>query len=64
MTHGLLFSKAFERLLNKQITNYIEPCLSLILFSFRKGNNSQNALVRVLEKWKTCLDNEKTLEQS
>ena len=49
-------SKVFERLLNKQITNYIEPCLSSILCSFHKGYNAQHALVRVLEKWKSSLD--------
>ena len=50
-------SNVFERLINKQITNYIEPCLSSILCSFRKGYNAQHALVRVLEKWKSSLDN-------
>ena len=50
-------SKVFERLMNKQITNYIESCLSSILCGFRKGYNAQRALVRVLEKWKSSLDN-------
>ena len=50
-------SKVFERLFNKQITNYIELCLSSILCSFSKGYNTQHALVRVLEKWKSSLNN-------
>ena len=50
-------SKVFERLMNKQITNYIEPCLSSILCGFRKGYNAQHSLVRILEKWKSSLDN-------
>ena len=29
--------KVFERLMNKQITNCIEPCLSSVLCGFRKG---------------------------
>ena len=52
-----IVSKVFERLMNKQITNYIEPCLSSILCGFRKGYNAQHSLVRILEKWKSSLDN-------
>ena len=50
-------SKIFERLMNKPITNYVEPCVSSILCGFRKGYNAQYAIVRVLEKWKSSLDN-------
>ena len=43
-------NKVFKRLMNKQTTYYMEPCLSSILCGFRKGYNAQHALVRVLEK--------------
>ena len=33
------------------------PYLSSLLCGFRKGYNAQHALVRMLEKWKTSLDN-------
>ena len=44
--------RVFERLVDKQITNYIEPYLSALLCDFRKGFNAQHALVRILENWK------------
>ena len=50
-------SKVFERLLDKQIIDYMTPYLSSLLCGFRKGYNAQHALVRMLEKWKTSLDN-------
>ena len=50
-------SKVFERLLDKQIIDYMGPYLSSLLCGFRKGYNAQHALVRMLEKWKTSLDN-------
>ena len=33
------------------------PYLSSLLCGFRKGYNAQHALIRMLEKWKTSLDN-------
>ena len=52
-------SKIFERIMNRQIIKYITPFLSIlsILCGFRKGFNTQHALIRMLEKWKVSLDN-------
>ena len=50
-------SKVFERLLDKQIIDFMSPYLSSLLCGFRKGYNTQHALVQMLEKWKTSLDN-------
>ena len=50
-------SKVFERLLDKQIIDYMGPYLSSLLCGFRKGYNALHALLRMLEKWKTSLDN-------
>ena len=50
-------SKVFERLLDKQIIDYMGPYLSSVLCGFRKGYSAQHALVRMLEKWKTSLGN-------
>ena len=50
-------SKVFERLLDKQIIDYMGPYLSSLLCGFYKRYNAQHALVRMLEKWKTTLDN-------
>ena len=49
-------SKVFERLLVKQVEAHIEQYLSTLLCGFRKGYNTQQALVRFLEKIKLCID--------
>ena len=49
-------SKVFERLLVKQVEAHIEQYLSTLLCGFRKGYNTQQALVRFLEKTKLCID--------
>ena len=50
-------SKFFERLMQKQVNNFIERYLSLYLCGYRKGYNSQYALLAMIEKWKMSLDN-------
>ena len=42
--------------MQKQITEYIEKFLSPYLCGYRKGFNTQYALVAMIEKWKKCLD--------
>ena len=49
-------SKFFERLMQKQVNNFIERYLSLYLCGYRKGYNSQYALLAMIEKWKMSLD--------
>ena len=49
-------SKVFERLLVNQVEAHIEQYLSTLLCGFRKGYNTQQALVRFLEKTKLCID--------
>ena len=50
-------SKLFERLMQKQMVAYIDKFLSPFLCGYRKGFNSQYALLVMIEKWKECLDN-------
>ena len=50
-------SKVVERIIDRQIVQYITPFLSILLCGFRKGFNTQHALIRMLEKWKVSLDN-------
>ena len=52
-----VISKLFERLMQKQMIAYIEKFLSPYLCGYRKGFNSQYALLAMIEKWKECLDN-------
>ena len=49
-------SKIFERIMQKQIAEYIEYFLSQFLCGYRKGYNTQIALMGLIEKWKKALD--------
>ena len=49
-------SKVYEKLLQKQINNYVENILSPYLCSYMKGYSTQNALICLIEKWKKVLD--------
>ena len=51
-----VISKLFERLMQTQMISYIEKFLSPYLCGYRKGFNSQYALLAMIEKWKKCLD--------
>jgi len=55
------FAIIFERLLFKQINDFIESKFSPLLCGFRKGHNTQQALMRLLEDWRTQLDNKKVI---
>ena len=49
-------SKIYKKLMQKQINNYITNYLSPYLCGCRKGYNTQQALVSLIEKWKKILD--------
>ena len=51
------FSKVIERILKNQIVNYIENFLSPYVSAYRKNYSSHHVLIRLLEEWKTGLDN-------
>ena len=50
-------SKVFERIMLKQINKYMDNKLSPILGGYKKDYNCQHSLLRLIEKWKICLDN-------
>ena len=50
-------SKIFERIMQKQVNEFVEIFLSPFLCGYRKGFNSQYAVLVMIEKWKTSLDN-------
>ena len=50
-------SKIFERIIQKQFSNYVDEFLSPYLCGYRKGFNTQYALLSLIEKWKKELDN-------
>ena len=49
-------SKVFERLMQKQVNDFIGKFLSPFLCGYRKGYNCQYALLAMIEKWKLSLD--------
>ena len=46
-----------KKLMQRQINNYITNLLSPYLCGFRRGYNTQQVLVSLIEKWKKILDN-------
>ena len=49
-------SKLFEKIMQKQVNGFITNCLSPCLCGHRKGYNTQQALLALIEKWKKNLD--------
>ena len=49
-------SKIFERIMHDQISRFMHDHLSPILCGYRKGFNTQHALITLLEKWRASLD--------
>ena len=49
-------SKVYARVLKNQISPYFHEILSNILCGFRAGHSTQHALIRLLGKWRRCLD--------
>ena len=44
-------SKIFERIIQKQFSNFVDQFLSPYLCGYRKGYNTQYALLSLIEKW-------------
>ena len=56
-------SKIFERSMFKQITIFIEHKVSQYLCGFRKGYNTQHALLRLMDKLNRSLDKKEKIKQ-
>ena len=50
-------STIFERIIQKQFSNFVDQFLSPCLCGYRKGYNTQYTLLALIEKWKKELDN-------
>ena len=48
--------KVFERIIFKQINEYIKAFLSNLLNGFYKNHNIKHCLLKILEKWIEALD--------
>ena len=51
-----IISKIFEKIISKQITNFMDPLLSKYRCGFQRGFSAKNYLLAMLEKWKSSLD--------
>ena len=49
-------SKFFEKIMQKQINGFMTNCLSLYLCSYRRGYNTQQALLVLIKKWTKNLE--------
>ena len=48
-------------MLYDQLNTFFEPKLNKILCGFRKGHSTQHALLRLVNKWQSCLDKKETV---
>ena len=49
-------SKVFEKCIYKQVSNFFENLFSKYQCGFRKGLNAQHCLIKLIEKWRECLE--------
>ena len=54
-------SKIFERCMFRQINEYMDVSLSKHQCGFRKGCSTQQCLLTMLEKWRSAVDNKKSI---
>ena len=53
--------KIYEKLLSKQITEYMKPKLSHSLSAYRKNNGCESTILRLVENWKKDLNGKKVV---
>ena len=51
------FSKIYEKIMKQQLFVYLDTTLSVFIGAYRKAYGTQHVLIRLLEDWKTKLDN-------
>ena len=49
-------SKLYERIIERQISSFIENNLYVYMCGYRKGFSTQFALIKLIEKWKKSID--------
>ena len=50
------FSKVFETVIKNQMVPILDECLSIFVSAYRKNYSTQHVLIRLLEEWRTHLD--------
>ena len=56
-----VFSKIFERFIHGQLIPYFNDILSDFLSAYRKQYGCQHVLLRMIETWRKCLDENKVV---
>ena len=56
-----VFSKIFERFLLNQMLPFIDNLMSSFLSAYRSRYNTQHVLLRLIEQWRACLDENKVV---
>ena len=56
-----VFSKIFERFLLNQLLPFIDKMMSSLLSAYRSRYNTQHVLLRLIEQWRACLDDNKVM---
>ena len=51
------FSKIFEKILKEQLSPFLDKTLSIFIAAYRTAYNTQHVLIKLLEEWKSKLDN-------
>ncbi len=52
------FSKIFEQILKEQLMPFLDNTLSIFVAAYRKAYSTQHVLIRLVEDWKSELDND------
>ena len=52
-----IFSKIFEKILKEQLSPFLDKTLSIFIAAYRIAYNTQHVLIKLLEEWKSKLDN-------
>ena len=56
-----VFSKVFERFLLNQMLPFIENVMSSLMSAYRSKYSTQHVLLRLIEQWRTFLDNDRVV---
>ena len=52
------FSKIFEKILKEQLIPFLDETMSTFMTAYRRAYSSQHVLIRLIEEWKSKLDDD------
>ena len=54
----ITFSKIYEKALKQQLNQHLDNTLSVFIAAYRRAHSTQHVLIRLIEDWRSNLDNE------